>query len=69
MLEIKKKMCTKIRASVLENPGLKIKASMLIRWVSMPEIQATVPRHRDQGVCYYRCLKQRQCTWNQGQDA
>ena len=33
---------------------VKIKASIPISWVSMPEIRANVPRHQDQNVCYYR---------------
>ena len=31
---------------------------MLITWVSVPEIQTTVPRRQDQDVCYYRPMLQ-----------
>ena len=71
-------MCTGIKSSAPENPALKSKASIPITWVSKPEIQATVPRNQDQGVCCHRqmpetstvrlesglrCLKSRQiCT-------
>ena len=49
-----RQMCTKIRASVPENPVLKFKASIPITWISMPEIQTNVPQHHDQHACYYR---------------
>ena len=44
-------MCTEIMVSVSENPELKLKASMLIVWVSMNEIQSNVSTNQDQGVC------------------
>ena len=53
-----RQMYTEIRTIVPENPGLKIKISMPITWVSMAEIEATVPRHQNHGVCYYRQIPQ-----------
>ena len=47
-------MFTEISDKVPENNGLKVKASISVTWISMREIQANVPRHQDQGVCYYR---------------
>ena len=44
--------------SVPENNGLKIKASIIITWVIMPEIQTNVPRHQDQHVCYHRQMSE-----------
>ena len=57
-------MCTDVsRASVPENPVLKIKASIPITWVSMPGIQATVPRNQDQGVCCHRQMPETSTVW------
>ena len=56
-------MCKEIRASLPENPGLKINAIMPITWVSMPEIQAKVPRNQDQGVCHYRKMPETRTVW------
>ena len=53
-------MCTEIRDSVPEIPGLKIKANVPITWVSIPEIQANVPRHEDQDVSYYSEMPEKQ---------
>ena len=63
-------MRTEIRASVPENPGLKIKAIIPIIWMSIPEIQVTLPRNNIRvSVVTYRFLKQGQCAWNQSRDA
>ena len=48
-----KQMRTEIRASVLENPGLKIKASIPIIWLSIPDIKAALPKNQDHCVCYH----------------
>ena len=52
-----RQMCTKVMASVNENTGLKIKASIPII-IKIPEIQASLPRNQDQGDCHPRQINE-----------
>ena len=63
-----KQMCTEtrekmvqIKANVYKDQSqfsgrtcVKIQGSMSKKWISMPAIQATVPKNQDQGVCCYK---------------